>query len=105
MTKFKSQGLYFKRIKYWNSGVSGPPPSLIPALRKIAILGLKTGLWQWYSGISVHVKDICLVARKISVDSRSNLWQKESELRIEMTDKVDLEVIEAFKLFDKVGVP
>ena len=53
----------------------------------------------------VHVKDICLVARKISLDSRSNLWQKESELSIEMTDKVDLEVIEAFKLFDKVGVP
>ena len=49
------------------------------------------------------VKDICLVARKISVDSRSNLCQKESQLRIEMTDKVDLEVIEAFKLFDKVG--
>ena len=51
------------------------------------------------------VKNICLVARKISVDSRSNLCQKESQLRIEMTDKVDLEVIEAFKLFDKVGVP
>ena len=50
------------------------------------------------------VKDICLVAKKISAESRSNLRQKESQLRIEMTDKVDLEVIEAFKLFDKVGV-
>ena len=51
------------------------------------------------------VKDICLVAKKISAESTSNLLQKESQLRIEMTDKVDLEVIEAFKLFDKVGVP
>ena len=27
-------------------GVATLPPSLIPALRKIAILGVKTGLWQ-----------------------------------------------------------
>ena len=52
-TKFKPQALHIIRIKYWNPSGSGKPPSLIPALRKIAILGLKTGLWQWHNGISV----------------------------------------------------
>ena len=47
MTKFKSQALDIIRIKYWKPSGSGNPPSLIPALWKIAILGLKTGLWQW----------------------------------------------------------
>ena len=42
MTKFKSQALHIIRIKYWKSSGSGNPPSLIPALWKIAILGLKT---------------------------------------------------------------
>ena len=40
--KFKSQALRIKRIKYWKASGSGNPPSFIPALRKIAILGLKT---------------------------------------------------------------
>ena len=31
-TKFKSQALHIIRIKYWNAGVSGYPPFLIPAL-------------------------------------------------------------------------
>ena len=47
MTKFKSQAFHIIRIKYWKASGSGNPPSLIPALQKIAILGLKTGLWQW----------------------------------------------------------
>ena len=51
MIKFKSQAFH---IKYWKSSGSGNPPFLIPALRKIAILGLKTGLWEWYTGISVQ---------------------------------------------------
>ena len=42
MTKFKSQALHIIRIKYWKASGSGNPPSFIPALRKIAILGLKT---------------------------------------------------------------
>ena len=42
MTKFKSQGLHIIRIKYWKASGSDKPPSLIPALRKIAILGLKS---------------------------------------------------------------
>ena len=58
MTKFKSQALHTKRIKCWKASGSGNPPSLIPALQKIAILGLKTGLWQWYNGISVHIMEI-----------------------------------------------
>ena len=37
-TKFKSQGLYTIKIKYWNASGSGFPPSLIPALQKIGIL-------------------------------------------------------------------
>ena len=38
ITKFKSQGLYIIRIKYWNAGGFGNPPSLIPALWNIGIL-------------------------------------------------------------------
>ena len=38
----------------WKASGSGNPPSLILALQKITILGLKTGLWQWYTGISVY---------------------------------------------------
>ena len=56
MTKFKSQALHVIKIKYWKASGSGNPPSLIPTLRKIAILalGLKTGFGQWYIGISVR---------------------------------------------------
>ena len=43
MTKFKSQALHIIRINYWKA--SGNPPSLIPALRKIAILVLKTKIY------------------------------------------------------------
>ena len=46
MTKFKSQALHVIEIKYRKASGSGNPPSLIPALRKIAVLGLKTGVWQ-----------------------------------------------------------
>ena len=38
MTKIKSQALHIIRIKYWKASGSGNPPSLIHALRKIAIL-------------------------------------------------------------------
>ena len=38
ITKFKSQGLYTIKIKYWNASGSGFPPSLIPALQNIGIL-------------------------------------------------------------------
>ena len=38
ITKFKSQGLYTIKIKYWNASGSGFPPSLIPALWNIGIL-------------------------------------------------------------------
>ena len=41
MTKFKSQALRIIRIKYWNAGGSGNPPSLIPALWNIDILLIK----------------------------------------------------------------
>ena len=41
-TKFKSQALHTTRIKYFKASGSGSPPSRIPALRKIAILGIKT---------------------------------------------------------------
>ena len=42
MTKFKSQVLHITRIKHQKASGSGNPPSLIPTLQKIAILGLKT---------------------------------------------------------------
>ena len=38
MIKFKSQGLYIIRIKYWNASGSGSAPSLIPAHWNIGIL-------------------------------------------------------------------
>ena len=41
MTKFKSQSLYIKRIKYCNASGSGPPTSLIPTLWNIGILQYK----------------------------------------------------------------
>ena len=53
MTKFKSQALHIIRIKYWKASGSGNHPSLIPNFWTIVILGLKTGLWEWYTGISV----------------------------------------------------
>ena len=49
ITKFKSQALNVIKIKYWKVSGSSNPPAL---LRKIAFLGLKTGLWQSYTGIS-----------------------------------------------------
>ena len=45
MTKFKSHALHMIRIKYWKASGSGNPPSIIPVLRKIAILGLKNVLF------------------------------------------------------------
>ena len=41
MTKFKSLAFHIKRIKYWNAGGSGNPPSLIPALQNRDILLIK----------------------------------------------------------------
>ena len=38
ITKFKSQGLYTIKIRYWSASGSGFPPTLIPALRKIGLL-------------------------------------------------------------------
>ena len=38
ITKFKSQGLYIIKIKYWNASGSGFPSSLIPALWDMGIL-------------------------------------------------------------------
>ena len=44
MTKFKSQALHIIKIKYWNAGRSGNPPSSIPALWNIGILLHKQAL-------------------------------------------------------------
>ena len=60
MAKFKSHALPFIKIKYWKASGNGNPPFLIPALQKIAILGQKTGLWQWYTGISVSHSELLL---------------------------------------------
>ena len=45
MTKFKSQALHILKIKYWKASGSGNSLFLISALRKIAILGLKTNFY------------------------------------------------------------
>ena len=42
MTKFKSQAVHIIRIKYWKASGCSNTPCLVPALPKIAILGLKT---------------------------------------------------------------
>ena len=44
ITKFKSQGPYIIRIKYWNANGSGIPPSLIPPLQNIGILPHKQAI-------------------------------------------------------------
>ena len=38
ITKFKWQGLYTIKIKYWNASGIGFPPSFIPAIPNIGIL-------------------------------------------------------------------
>ena len=56
-----------------NHKVASLPPSLIPAPQKIAILGLKTGLWQWYNGISVcnfHQQSPSMITHRIT----NGLW-------------------------------
>ena len=60
MIKFKSQGLYIIRIKYWNASGSGPLPSLIPTLWNICILHYKQAKLPKDMQHSVHVKYICI---------------------------------------------
>ena len=54
INKFKSQGLYTKKIKYWNASGSGFPPSLIPALWNIGILHHKKVKLRKLMRQSVH---------------------------------------------------
>ena len=72
ITKFKSQAPNIIKIKYWKVSGSGNPPFFIPALRKIAFLGLKTGLWQWYTGISVNICLDCLLASPFTLKCSAN---------------------------------
>ena len=58
MTKFKSQALHIIRIKYWKASGSGNPPSLIPALRKIAIYVLKTEFYVLHFCTRLYYVDI-----------------------------------------------
>ena len=53
ITKFKSQGLYTIKIKYWNATGSGFPPSLISALWNIGILHYKKAKLRKHSQQSV----------------------------------------------------
>ena len=60
ITKFKSQGLYTIKIKYWNAGGSGFPPSLIPALWNIGILHHEKAKLRKHmrqSVISIHCRN------------------------------------------------
>ena len=58
ITKFKSQGLYTIKIKYWNASGSGFPPSLIPALRNIGILHYKKAKLRKHLQHSVRTRRI-----------------------------------------------
>ena len=58
MTKFKSQGLYIIKIKYWNASGSGPLPFLIPAHWNIGILHYKQAKLPKYLQHSVHIQEI-----------------------------------------------
>ena len=54
MTKFKSQGLYIIRIKYWNAKGSGSTPSLIPIHWNIGILLHKQAKRRTIMHTTVH---------------------------------------------------
>ena len=64
ITKFKSQGLYTIKIKYWNASGSGFPPSLIPALQNIGILHHKKAKLPKHLQHSVYVM---IVGYKIGI--------------------------------------
>ena len=59
MTKFKSQGLYIIKIKYWNASRSGSPPSLIPTLWNIGILHYKQAKLPKHLQHSVYLFIFC----------------------------------------------
>ena len=85
MTKFKPQALHIIKIKYWKANGNGNPPSFIPVLRKIAILGLKPGLWQWYIGISVPA----LQLKPLPIDNTYSIFRSKGtpDRRVDMRYK------------------
>ena len=72
ITKFKSQGLYTIKIKYWNASGSGRgsgfPPSLIPALRNIGILHYKKAKLCKHLEHSVHTSEMLLELQALYCD-------------------------------------
>ena len=48
MTRFKPQALHIIRMKHWNASGNDNPPSLILALRKIAIYVLKMKFYELF---------------------------------------------------------
>ena len=76
MIKFKSQGLYSKRIKYWNPSGNGPPPSLIPTLWKIGILNYEQGKLRKHLQNSVEGTKLVLIILY-------NIWLNFSEATME----------------------
>ena len=58
MTKFKSQALHILRIKYWKASGSGNPPSLIAALRKIAILVSEQNCMNFFAHTTVKRTEV-----------------------------------------------
>ena len=116
MTKFKSQALHIIRIKYWKASGSGNPPSLIPALRKIAILGLKTKFsmlfcrrlyMQWLKFQVRNLESVLAEMHKAAENRREierqhkealeNLKRKQEEVENVATSK-QLQMIEQLKL-------
>ena len=64
MTKFKSQALHIIKIKYWNAGRSGNPPSSIPTLWNIGILLRKQAT------LGKHFEPKCIRGRKLFEELR-----------------------------------
>ena len=80
MTKFKSQALHIIAIKYWKASGSGNPPSLIPALRKIAILGLKMKFYVLFLHPTVDAEGSLQIILPTQNSERAYYFDKESEV-------------------------
>ena len=75
MTKFKSKALHIIRIKYYNAGESGNPPSLIPALRNTnSKEGRAQGIHEPIHGLRTPGEEIAFTARP-KINSHSQIFR------------------------------
>ena len=74
ITKFKSQGLYTIRIKFWNASGSGSPPSLIPSLCNIGILLHKQA--TWIKHFCPECTSLFFNSQVIIITQPTTIWRK-----------------------------